>query len=40
MICRLTNDEKSDLGKAFREHTLEGAEVFGYDEWFKTKVFK
>lgn len=33
------NDDESDLEKSFREHTLEGASVFGYDEWFKTKVF-
>ena len=34
------SDSETDIQKAFCERTLEGASVFGYDEWFKTKVFK
>ena len=43
MVYCLSDDESDttdNLGKAFRKHTLEGAKVFGYDEWFETVVFK
>ena len=38
-----TDDTKKPMPKlkqALRSHTLEGAKVFGYDEWFETVVFK
>ena len=48
MIYYLSKSE-TDIQKAFRERTLEGASVFsylkdsrevGYDEWFRDKIFK